>query len=287
MDVGAVTTELAHLLHDVDAAFDHRRRRVCAGGLNTGQTPPYSNYLYRSADDGATWSVVNTTSTHRHIHGVRYHAASGKLYVFFGDSDGDGIWVSSDNGATLQPLCTAYACITIDAAFDPAGAFMLFGQDNYTSQNRIVKVALSTGVLTPIADIPYDSFSSIRLDATTYSVRTTHEGGVTDRRSRPSPLRVHRRRCHLRERLPDPDPELERTLRPAGAVRVPERRLPDPDRRTRNHRRPPRRRLADAACEQWVADGVGGGAGGADAGGVGGLVVGDCSDLVCAAVAAL
>ena len=79
---------------------------VWLGTYNTGQTPPYSNYLYRSADDGATWSIVNTTSTHRHIHGVRYHAASGKLYVFFGDSDGDGIWVSSDNGATLQPLCT-------------------------------------------------------------------------------------------------------------------------------------------------------------------------------------
>ena len=151
---------------------------VWLGTYNTGQTPPYSNYVYRSADDGATWSVVNTTSTHRHIHGVRYHAASGKLYVFFGDAAGDGIWVSSDNGATLQPLCTAYACTTIDAAFDPTGAFMLFGQDNFTSQNRIVKVALSTGVLTPIADIPYDSFSSIRLGATTYLVGTTHEGGV-------------------------------------------------------------------------------------------------------------
>ena len=149
---------------------------IWLGAYNTGQSPPYPNYIYRSADDGATWSIVNTTTTHRHIHGLRYNA--GKLYVFFGDSSGDGIWVSSDNGATLQPLCTDYACVTIDAAFDPANTFLLFGNDNYVSQNRIVKVALSDGTLTPILDIPYDSFSTLRLDASTYLVGTTHESGV-------------------------------------------------------------------------------------------------------------
>ena len=149
---------------------------IWLGTYNTGQSPPYPNYIYRSADDGATWSIVNTTTTHRHIHGLRYNG--GKLYVFFGDSSGDGIWVSSDNGATLQPLCTDYACVTIDAAFDPANTFMLFGNDNYVSQNRIVKVALSDGTLTPIMDIPYDSFSTLRLGASTYLVGTTHESGV-------------------------------------------------------------------------------------------------------------
>ena len=149
---------------------------IWLGTYNTGQSPPYPNYIYRSADDGATWSIVNTTTTHRHIHGLRYNG--GKLYVFFGDSSGDGIWVSSDNGATLQPLCTDYACVTIDAAFDPANTFMLFGNDNYVSQNRIVKVALSDGTLTPIMDIPYDSFSTLGLGASTYLVGTTHESGV-------------------------------------------------------------------------------------------------------------
>ena len=151
---------------------------VWLGTYNSGPSTPYDNYIYRSADDGLTWSVANTTSTHRHIHGIRFNPADGKLYVLFGDSTGDGIWVSSDNGSTLAPLCTDYACTTVDAAFDPAGSFMVFGQDNFTAQNRIVKVALGTGALTPIMDIPYDSFSSYRLASSTYLIGTTHENGV-------------------------------------------------------------------------------------------------------------
>ena len=116
---------------------------IWLGTYNTGQSPPYPNYIYRSADDGATWSIVNTTTTHRHIHGLRYNG--GKLYVFFGDSSGDGIWVSSDNEPTPQPLCTDYACVTIDAAFDPANMFMLFGNDNYVLQNGSSRRASATG----------------------------------------------------------------------------------------------------------------------------------------------
>ncbi|HEX7525679.1 MAG TPA: DUF3466 family protein, partial [Gaiellaceae bacterium] len=104
---------------------------VWLGTYNNGSAT-VTNYVYRSADDGRTWSVANTTTTHRHIHGLGFNPADGKLYVFFGDSDGDGVWVSSDNGQTLSPLCTQYACTTIDAAFDPSGSYAIFGQDNYT-----------------------------------------------------------------------------------------------------------------------------------------------------------
>ena len=151
---------------------------VWLGTYNTGPDATYPNYIYRSADDGRTWQVVNTPTTHRHIHGVRFNPADGKLYVFFGDSAGDGIWVSSDDGSTLQPLCTAYTCTTVDGAFDPGGSFLIFGQDNYTSQNNIVKVSLETGALTQVLALPYDSFSAFRLDPTSYLVGTTHEQGV-------------------------------------------------------------------------------------------------------------
>ena len=146
------------------------------GTYNTGQTTPNDNYIYRSADDGATWAIVNTTTTHRHIHGLRYN--NGKLYAFIGDADGDGIWVSSDNGVTLTPLCTEYGCVAIDAAFDPANAFMIFGTDNFTQQNKIVKVALSDGARSVVQDIPYTSFSTFRLNASTFLIGTTLEGGV-------------------------------------------------------------------------------------------------------------
>ncbi len=149
---------------------------VWLGTDNESPSSPNANYIYRSADDGATWSIVSTPSTHRRIQGMRYDG--GKLYVLFGDSAGDGIWVSSDNGANLQPLCTDAACVTVDAAFDPAGTFLLFGTDDFTQQNKIVKVARSDGAVTPVMNIPYDSFSAFRLDASTYLVGTTHEDGV-------------------------------------------------------------------------------------------------------------
>ena len=138
----------------------------------------YTNQIYRSDDDGATFTSVNSTTTHRHIHGLRYNTANHRLYVFFGDSPGDGVWQSSDNGATLQPLCTVYECVTIDGAFgeDANGGFIVFGQDNYANQNHIVKVSLETGELTNVLDLPYDSFSTYRLNPTTYLVGTTHEG---------------------------------------------------------------------------------------------------------------
>ncbi|RDI74836.1 BNR repeat-like domain [Gaiella occulta] len=137
-----------------------------------------ANYLYRSSDDGRSWAVVSSSTGHRHIHGVKYNGANGKLYVFFGDANGGGIWVSSDNGISISPLCTDYACTIIDAAFDPGGASAVFGTDNYTSQNRIVKVSLADGARTQIMNIPYDSFSAYRLPPSTYLIGTTHEPGV-------------------------------------------------------------------------------------------------------------
>ena len=44
------------------------------------------------------------------------------------------------------------------------------------TQNHIVKVSLETGELTNVLDLPYDSFSTYRLNPTTYLVGTTHEG---------------------------------------------------------------------------------------------------------------
>ena len=178
------------------------------GTYNTGQTTPNDNYIYRSADDGVDWAVVNTSTTHRHIHGLRYN--NGKLYAFIGDADGDGVWVSSDNGVTLTPLCTEFGCVAIDAAFDPANAFMIFGTDNFTQQNKIVKVALSDGARSVVQDIPYTSFSTFRLDDEHVPDRDHPRGRSADRRPEPPSVRLLRRR-HLvpgrvsrrRSRAPD------------------------------------------------------------------------------------
>jgi len=148
---------------------------VWIGTYNTGSGAT-TNFIYRSADDGQTWSVVNTTSTHRHIHGLGFDPANGKLYVLFGDSDGDGIWVSADDGVTLAPLCTSYACVAIDIAFDPSGSYAVFGQDHYGSARYIEKLDLATGTPTTVGDLPYTSFSALRIGGT-YLIGTTRESG--------------------------------------------------------------------------------------------------------------
>jgi probable HAF family extracellular repeat protein len=209
---------------------------VWLGTYNNGNVAT-TNYVYRSADDGRTWSVTNTTSTHRHIHGLGFNPANGKLYVFFGDSDGDGIWVSSDDGRTLSPLCTLYACVTIDAAFDPTGTRRLrAGQLHLTEPHRQARPEKRR------ADDGCEPAVRLLLDVPTrrrlprrYDPR---ERSPCDR-PEPAPLRVHRRRQHLLGRLPASDGVRDRHREPAGPVCLPERRLPDPDGRLRHDHRPP------------------------------------------------
>src|SRR6478736_5576937 len=75
---------------------------VFLGTYNNNPATVNTNYIYRSGDDGQTWSVVNTPTTMRHIHGLAFDQSKHRLYVFGGDSVGDGLWYSSDDGSTLQ-----------------------------------------------------------------------------------------------------------------------------------------------------------------------------------------
>ena len=148
------------------------------GTYNTGTGNSYTNYLYRSDDDGQSWNVVNTNTGHRHIHFVQADPTTGKIYVNFGDNPtGDGTWVSSDLGVTLAPRCTVYQCVAVDMAFDPAG-FALFGTDNPFSQNAIYKLDLTTGAITGIRNIVYDSWSAFRLGGGNWLIGTGWEQGV-------------------------------------------------------------------------------------------------------------
>ena len=148
---------------------------VWLGTYNNGNIAT-TNYLFRSADDGRTWQVASTSSTHRHIHGVRFDDANGRLYVLFGDSTGDGIWQSTDDGASLSALCTSYDCVTIDMAFDPGGSYAVFGQDHYNSTRSIERIDLASGALTTLGALPYSAWSALRVDGT-YLIGTTRESG--------------------------------------------------------------------------------------------------------------
>ena len=100
---------------------------VFLGTYSNASPATNTNYIYRSADNGVTWSVANTSTQFRHIHGLEFDPVKKRLYVLFGDSNGMATWYSADDGVTLKPLCTAYACTSIEAAIDPSGAFYVIG----------------------------------------------------------------------------------------------------------------------------------------------------------------
>ena len=139
-----------------------------------------TNYIYRSADDGATWAVSNTSNEFRHIHGLQFDPVKHRLYVFFGDSAAMATWYSEDDGSTLSPLCTTYNCTAIQAIVTPDGSSLITGTDNPGPSNQIFELDTATGARTTLAALSYPSYSSNRV-GNTWLVGETHEtGGITD-----------------------------------------------------------------------------------------------------------
>ena len=139
-----------------------------------------TNYIYRSADNGATWAISNTSDQFRHIHGLQFDPVKHRLYVFFGDSAAMATWYSADDGSTLNPLCTTYNCTAIEAIVTPDGSSLITGTDNPGPSNQIFKLDTATGARTTLAALSYPSYSSNRVGST-WLVGETHEtGGITD-----------------------------------------------------------------------------------------------------------
>src|SRR4051794_2586438 len=100
-----------------------------AGSYNALDSSNHENYIYRSADDGRTWTTVRTTTTHRHIHGVQVDPSTGAVYALYGDSNTQAaIERSTDHGVTWQTVCAGTQCVAVDISFDGAG-YAVFGQD--------------------------------------------------------------------------------------------------------------------------------------------------------------
>ena len=152
---------------------------VFLGTYSNASPATNTNFIYRSGDNGVTWSVVNTSTQFRHVHGLEFDAVKKRLYVLFGDSNGMATWYSADDGLTLKPLCTAYACTSVEATVDPSGAFYVSGTDNPAQANQIFKVDTSTGVRTVLSTIPYPSYSSNRAGGTLLVAETHEPGAIT------------------------------------------------------------------------------------------------------------
>ena len=140
---------------------------------NTLNASSHTNWVWRSDDDGRTWSVVRETTSHRHAHGVQVDPASGAVYVAYGDSASQAaIERSRDRGDTWETLCTGTACLAVDLSF--GNGFAVFGTDQPSGGASIRRVDLANGVSTKVRDIPGASYASFRIgDA--FLVGTTRE----------------------------------------------------------------------------------------------------------------
>jgi hypothetical protein len=151
-------------------------RYVYVGSYNRFQevgTGNHTNWVWRSANDGRTWSVVRTTTTHRHIHFVQVNPYTRDIYVGYGDRDeAAAIERSSDHGRTWKVVCQGHPCRAVDIAFDPSG-FAIFGTDQPTG--FIYRLDLRDLSLTEVTPITGASWGVFRLSRSKWVVGIAHE----------------------------------------------------------------------------------------------------------------
>jgi lysophospholipase L1-like esterase len=182
-DGGASWTDVFQFLPDYQILSAHSitddGTYVYVGSYNVLDTSDHVNWIWRSSDDGQTWSVVRTTTTRRHIHFVQVDPRTRSLYAAYGDSPAQSaLERSTDHGVTWETVCSEADCAAVDIAFDPSG-FAIFGTDNPTRASFVDRLDLATGALTSIAGLPGASYSALNLGGGVWLVGETHErGGV-------------------------------------------------------------------------------------------------------------
>lgn len=150
-------------------------------GSYTAQLGRKENWIWRSSDDGRTWSVVHTTDYMRHIHFIQGDPYTGAVYAGSGDGETQSaILRSLDVGETWERVCSGYHCTAVDIAFRPDGT-LVFGQDVLPpSPAAIKRLDPNSGVMTHVAPLPGPSYSALALDGTTFLVGHTHEPNLVD-----------------------------------------------------------------------------------------------------------
>jgi hypothetical protein len=133
----------------------------------------HMTWVWRSADDGRSWSVIHQTTEHAHAHFVQADPYTGDIYVGYGDSDAvSALERSADQGRTWEALCQGHACRAVDIAFDPSG-FAVWGEDQL--KPFIARFDLRNHTLTQENALQGASYSTFRLSRLIWLVGVAHE----------------------------------------------------------------------------------------------------------------
>jgi hypothetical protein len=97
--------------------------------------------LFRSSDEGGSWSRVFEDTANDHIHTVRWDDLTGRLYISFGDGPTRGQAVSEDRGRTFRILASGRHEGHTDLALDEG--YLFWGSDD--GSGRVYRVDRGTG----------------------------------------------------------------------------------------------------------------------------------------------
>jgi hypothetical protein len=134
--------------------------------------------LWQSTDDGATWRVRHSFSTHRHGHGLLADQTRHALWVFFGDTDAQcGIYRSTDGGDTWTLMLANQPGDIVDAMLLDDGS-LLFGQDiSYLPTMPHIARLTPGGGYSELAEIPGPSYGAHRMASGGFIVGSEREPG--------------------------------------------------------------------------------------------------------------
>jgi hypothetical protein len=131
--------------------------------------------LWRSVDDGASWSVRYTFTGRRHVHSLVADTANHALWALLGDTDG-GVLRSTDGGASFTALVDGWPGVAVDATV--VGSRLLYGNDAlYRPAEPRVAWLGCDGRLEPGMDLPGPSYSILPLPGGGWLMGETRESG--------------------------------------------------------------------------------------------------------------
>jgi hypothetical protein len=134
--------------------------------------------LWRSLDDGQTWSVRHSWTTHRHGHGLIADPAHHALWALFGDTDAQsGTERTTDAGGTFTLMLSGQPGDVVDG-FALSDGSILFGQDiSYLPPTPHIARLTSSGGYSELASLPGPSYGAHAIRSGGYLVSAEREPG--------------------------------------------------------------------------------------------------------------